>query len=522
MSHIRNLHALLCAACARKPDRIALEDEVRRVTYSDLQKEVDQLARKFQGMQLQPRARIAIWLDKSVDCVAAILACAGGGWICVPVNPRLKPDQVAHILEDCGAQALVTTLHRGDQLLEQTACVRASILVLVFGAKPAAAGPSPLRWLSELPQDTRRPLASPCDNDPAMILYTSGSSGRPKGVVVSHRNLIVGCHSVNEYLGTRESDVILALLPISFDAGLSQLTTGLLAGARVVLHTPLLPQKIPALVSRHGITSITAVPPLWSQLASASWHPEDAASVRLFANTGGHLSEPLLRSLRGIFRNATPFLMYGLTEAFRSTYLDPREVERRPSSIGKAIPNAEILVLREDGSRCAPDEPGELVHRGPLVSLGYWNDPDRTQERFRLLPRDLASGLVPEIAVWSGDIVRLDQEGFLYYVGRRDEQIKTAGYRISPTEIESVVAEVACVAEVVAFGIPAGDAGDTIVAVVVPRGESFDSEEVHRHCTRRLPPYMVPQIQLRDCLPLSPNGKFDRAALRASVLEART
>jgi len=521
MSHIRNLHDLLRSASSRAADRIALEDELRKVTYGELMQEAEQLARRFQGLKMQPHARIALLLEKSVDCVTAILACASGGWICVPINPRLKPDQVAHILDDCNAELLVTTAHRADQLLTDTPHLRAQVVLLGAPPQPAALGRT--RWIEELSEDARFLVASPCDTDPAMILYTSGSSGRPKGVVVSHRNLVVGCHSVNEYLGTCENDVILALLPISFDAGLSQVTTGLLAGARVVLHTPLLPQKIPALVALHGVTSITAVPPLWSLLANVPWRGVQAASVRLFANTGGHLPEPLLRSLRAIFHNAAPFLMYGLTEAFRSTYLDPREIKNRPSSIGKAIPNAEILVLREDGSLCGPEEPGELVHRGPLVTLGYWNNPDRTQERFRLLPRDHASGLIPEIAVWSGDIVRMDEDGYLYYIGRRDDQIKTAGYRISPTEIESVVAEVTCVAEVVAFGIPAGDIGDAIVAVVVPSAiPRFDIEEVHRHCVQKLPPYMVPRIHVRESLPRSPNGKFDRVALRASLLEAGT
>jgi acyl-coenzyme A synthetase/AMP-(fatty) acid ligase len=237
------------------------------------------------------------------------------------------------------------------------------------------------------------------------------------------------------------------------------------------------------------------------------------------------MSTRLLGRLRSLFPAARPYLMYGLTEAFRSTYLDPAEVDRRPGSIGKAIPGAEILVLREDGSPCAAGEPGELVHRGALVTLGYWNAPQLTAERFRPLPGTaLCTGRTPEYAVWSGDLVKRDDEGFLYFVGRRDEQIKSSGYRISPTELESLIAALPGVQDVAVFGVPAGDLGDAIYAALSSSENSQDpvalKARLEAQCRSALPSYMVPRLLLLDELPRSPNGKLDRPALKRLCLQA--
>jgi acyl-CoA synthetase (AMP-forming)/AMP-acid ligase II len=222
-----------------------------------------------------------------------------------------------------------------------------------------------------------------------------------------------------------------------------------------------------------------------------------------------------LDALRTLFPNAAPFLMYGLTEAFRSTYLDPSEVATRPDSIGKAIPNAEILVVRPDGTACDAGEQGELVHRGPLVALGYWDDPERTAERFRPAPGYNASWRAPEIAVWSGDTVVRDEEGFLYFVGRVDEMIKTSGYRVSPTEVEEAAYGTGLVRDVVALGVDDPALGQRIALVVTPVEASIDADDVLAVLRRSLPLYMVPSIvQLCDEIPRSPNGKFDRALLR--------
>lgn len=499
---MQTLATLLFDSSLRQPERPALLDERSALDYGSLASRVQQLAQVLLAAGLASQGRVAVVLDKSVEAAALLLATLHAGGIAVPVNPKLKAAQVAYIVRDCGAQLLVTTAHRAKELRPLIEDLPTQLVVADrLGELLSGCG-------------NTRPVHRRIDVDAAAILYTSGSTGQPKGVVASHRNLVAGCQAVNTYLGTRADDAILALLPISFDAGLSQVSTGLAAGAKVVLHTPLQAQRAAAAIAEHGITSITAVPPMWSLLAGADWSRIDTTTVRLIANTGGHMSRPLLQQLRTRFPNARPFLMYGLTEAFRSTYLDPDEVDRRPDSIGKAIPNAEILVLRPDGTPCEAHEPGELVHRGALVTLGYWNAPEKTAERFRPLPATLAQGLATEMAVWSGDVVRRDEDGFLYFVGRRDEMIKTSGYRISPTEIESVLAAAPGVLEAAAFGVPAGDIGDAIYATVVPAHEGFDPAAVQAHCAQALPAYMVPRLLTLDQLPRSANGKLDRVQLR--------
>jgi acyl-CoA ligase (AMP-forming) (exosortase A-associated) len=496
---------MLFQSAARRPGHVALQDERVELRYGELAARVRDDALRLLSLGLANQGRVAVFLEKSVDACALVLAAMHAGGIAVPLNPKLMPQQVRHIVADSGAELLLTTAAR---LGEMRAVLEGlDVRVLAVGE------------LAEVPADPARAPYRRIDTDPAALLYTSGSTGQPKGVIVSHLNLVVGCESVCEYLGIREDDVILSLLPISFDAGLSQVSTGLAVGARVVLHTPMLAQGTAALIARHRITAITAVPPMWSLLTQARWDAVDTSSVRLFANTGGHMSATLLGKLRAIFPQARPFLMYGLTEAFRSTYLDPDELARRPDSIGKAIPGAEVLVLREDGSECAPHEPGELVHRGPLVALGYWNAPQITAQRFRPFPNEgLCTGRTPEYAVWSGDSVKRDEEGFLYFLGRRDEQIKSNGYRISPTELENTISAMAGVQDVAVFGVPAGDIGDAVYAVVSPLKEERNGAalkaSLEAECRKTLPSYMMPRVLVLNELPRSPNGKLDRTALK--------
>jgi acyl-CoA ligase (AMP-forming) (exosortase A-associated) len=328
--------------------------------------------------------------------------------------------------------------------------------------------------------------------------------------------MVAGARSVAQYLENRPEDRILAALPLSFDAGFSQLTTAFHVGASVTLINYLVPRDVVDAVQRYRITGLTAVPPLWIQLAQLKWPEAARNSLRYIANTGGRMPKATLDRLRAALPRTLPYLMYGLTESFRSTYLPPSEVDRRPDSIGKAIPNAEILVVREDGSLCDANEPGELVHRGALVSLGYWNDPEKTAERFKPAPGQPSGLVMPEIAVWSGDTVRRDEEGFLYFITRRDEMIKTSGYRVSPTEVEEVVYGTGLVGEVAALGIPHPVLGQAIVVVATaPAGVDLDSQALLAQCRERLPAYMVPArvVEREGSLPRNPNGKIDRKLL---------
>jgi acyl-CoA ligase (AMP-forming) (exosortase A-associated) len=470
--------------------------------------------------------RVAVFLEKRIETAVAIFGTAAAGGVIVPVNPLLRPQQVGYILADCSVRVLITSPDRFAQLSESLAANSSVDLVILVDERPGTDAPKAvnggrlLSWAQLAAGDDTAPPIGTVDCDMAAILYTSGSTGRPKGVVLSHRNLLVGAESVSHYLGNSAQDTILSLLPLSFDAGLSQLTTAFNAGAHVVLMNYLLPGDVIRLCKKHEITGITGVPPFWIQVANLDWPQEVASRLRYFANTGGRMPKATLDRLRALFPQALPYLMYGLTEAFRSTYLDPAEIDRRPDSIGKAIPNAEILVLRPDGSRCAPGERGELVHRGPLVAMGYWNDPVKTAERFKAMPGQQASWRSPEVAVFSGDTVVADEEGFLYFVGRRDEMIKTSGYRVSPTEIEEVAYASGMVRDAVAIGVEDPTLGQRIVLIVSPIGQApLDGPALREALRRQLPQYMIPSsIVEMATVPTTPNGKFDRVLLREQLV----
>ncbi|GAB6054289.1 acyl-CoA ligase (AMP-forming), exosortase A system-associated [Magnetospira thiophila] len=511
---LSRLSDLIFESAATDPAALALKAGEATLDYNELAEAVRQSARGLLEQGLGRGERVAVYLEKRLETVVALFAIADAGGAFVPVNPVLKAAQVAHILQDCSVSLLITSAVRLQSLqgiLPQCPGLRGIVLV------DDTAGTGAIRW-SDLQASgaasTRQPHRL-TDMDMAAILYTSGSTGRPKGVVLSHRNLLAGAFSVASYLDNRPEDRILSVLPLSFDAGLSQLTTAFAVGARAVLLNYLLPRDVVTAVEREAITGLTGIPPLWIPLSQMSWPTAARDSLRYFANTGGALPQAALQRLRAQLPHSEPHLMYGLTEAFRSTTLPPSEVDRRPESMGKAVPNAEVLVVRPDGTVCDVDEPGELVHRGAFVALGYWNDPERTAQRFRPAPgRDPALPL-PETAVWSGDWVRRDAEGFLYFVGRKDEMIKTSGYRVSPTELEEVLYASGTIAEAVALGLPHPMLGQGILVLATPPdGGVADPEAVLAVCRADLPGFMVPhKVIFVEALPRNANGKFDRQGL---------
>lgn len=507
-------------AAQRTPRAVALRHDGQDLSYEELARLQRGFAQGLLAKGLQRGERVAVFLSKRFETVAAMFGTAEAGCTFVPVNPALKREQVAHILRDCNVRVLVTSPDRW-RLLASVAeqCPALQRVVLVGEANTQAERCELIAWDQFVQPEGRCANHAVIDVDMAAILYTSGSTGKPKGVVVSHRNLVSGAASVASYLGNHAADRILAVLPLSFDAGLSQVTTALTVGACAVLLDHTLPSEVLHVMQRERITGLTAVPPLWIQLAELSWPDSINQHLRYFANTGGKMPREILGRLRGLAPQAKPYLMYGLTEAFRSTYLPPEEADKRPDSMGKAIPNQQILVLRPDGSECDPDEPGELVHRGSTVALGYWNDPEKTAERFKPLPGRASGLMCPEMAVFSGDTVRRDAEGYLYFIGRRDEMIKTSGYRVSPVEIEEVIYGDERIAEVAAFGIEHPRLGQAIVVVVSARsGEALKAEHVQQLCRKHLPVYMVPvHVAVRTgALPRNPNGKIDRKTLSQS------
>lgn len=525
------IHDLIFETARRAPLAPALSWQGEQLSYCALAQSVREAAGSLLTLGLQRGARVAVYLEKRPENVSAMFGAAAAGGVFVPVNPLLKPEQVAYILADCNVTILVTSRERLAQLGPALVACPDLQTVLLTGAGDAQSRLGKVRVLAWTAVPTNVPDASApapaplwhavIDTDMAAILYTSGSTGRPKGVVLSHRNMLAGALSVSGYLRNTPEDRILCVLPLSFDYGLSQLTTAFASGACAVLMNYLLLRDIVEAVEQEAITGLAAVPPLWVQLSQLSWPL--STPLRYITNSGGVMQRSTLDRLRQSLPRTQVYLMYGLTEAFRSTYLAPEQLERRPDSIGQAIPNAEVLVLRPDGSVCDADEPGELVHRGALVALGYWNDAARTAERFKPLPPQ-ASGLVlPELAVWSGDTVRRDADGYLYFVGRSDDMIKTSGYRVSPAEIEEIVYASGLVGDAAALGLPHAVLGQAIALLVTPApGVQLLRDSVLAACRARLPSYMVPLwVEIRDgVLPRNPNGKIDRPLLARELARA--
>ncbi|MEN7536360.1 acyl-CoA ligase (AMP-forming), exosortase A system-associated [Aurantiacibacter flavus] len=469
---------------------LVLKHEV--LSWKDLRSRIGQLAGWLAARASEPGTRVASWAGKGELTCLLPLAAARAGVVHVPINPLLKRAQVAHILADCGASLLLGN--------------KARLALLEEGDLPE--GCAALEDLTALVWAQEAEALPPSTADPdtlAAILYTSGSTGRPKGVMLSHTNMWLGAVSVAHYLGMAADDVTLGVLPLSFDYGQNQLFSTWYAGGSVVPLDYLTPRDVVKACARHGVTTLAAVPPLWVQLIEQDWPAEATAPMRRLTNSGGALTEDMVRALRGMFPDARLFPMYGLTEAFRSTYLDPSMVDEHPTSMGRAIPFAEILVVDDKGE---PASEGELVHCGPLVAQGYWNDPERTAERFKPAPR---ASLYGGMAVYSGDMVRRDELGLLHFVGRSDAMIKSAGNRISPQEIEEAAVATGLASEAAAFGVPDARLGQAIHLVV--RG-SGDEEALRAALRADLPNFMQPAvIRWVEAMPLNPNGKIDRAAL---------
>jgi len=484
-------------------EAIALDGKAGTLSYAALEAETGRMAGWLAGLGLAPGARVASWVAKGQVACVMPLAAARAGLVHVPINPLLKRAQIAHILGDSGASLLVATPTRLATL--EGSDVPGGCRTLGEGDVAEE-----MRECAPLPPSFAEP------DSLAAILYTSGSTGRPKGVMLSHANLFLGAVAVADYLKLTPDDRVLGVLPLSFDYGQNQLFSSWAAGASVVPLDYLMARDVVKMVERERITSLAGVPPLWVQLTEIEWPSETAARIRRITNSGGALTRPLVAKLRALFPNAEIYPMYGLTEAFRSTYLPPDLVASHPESMGRAIPYAEILVCRPDGRVTDDGEPGELVHCGPLVAQGYWNDAERTAERFR--PAPVASRYGGR-AVWSGDTVRRERDGLLYFVGREDAMIKSAGNRISPSEVEEAAVAVVGVAEAVALGVPDDRLGQAVLLLVRLAKASDEASalaELSAHLKVELPNFMMPQdIRVVSEFPRNPNGKIDRVAIAA-------
>ncbi len=501
------------------PDAVALVDKAGAMTFAELEGGVSELAGWLAARGLSAGDRVATWLPKTRVACLMPLAVARAGLVHVPVNPLLRRAQVAHILGDSGARLLVTqgaragTLDAGD-VPDGCTIVDETDPLSLFPRERGGPGIPNVALCNPGPPPPRgNGMLAPSDADPdtlAAILYTSGSTGRPKGVMLSHANLWLGAISVAHYLKLEPEDRVLGVLPLSFDYGQNQLFSTWAAGASVAPLDYLVARDVVKAVERVGATTLAGVPPLWVQLLEAAWPAETAAQLKRLTNSGGALTPRLVRGLRERFPAADLYAMYGLTEAFRSTYLDPALIDTHPDAMGRAIPFAEVSVVKPDGTRAAPGEAGELVHAGPLVAQGYWQDAERTAQRFRPAPD--GNGM----AVWSGDTVVEGEDGLLRFVGRDDEMIKSAGNRISPLEVEEAVLAGDEAREAVAVGVPDERLGQAIVVMLT--GDAGGEAALRARLRTALPNFMQPANYLwRDKLPRNANGKLDRSAIATEV-----
>ncbi|MCC0806982.1 AMP-binding protein [Methylobacterium sp. W2] len=486
------LHDLLDGpACAS--ERIALVSGDERLSYGGMRAEVERLARRLREDGAEPGDRIAILLPKSIAECVAIFAINRVGAVVVPVHPSLRPRQVRHILDDCEARFLIS-----DAI---------QLAALDLAAPNPPRSPLIVRLAPDIVTAPPPGLAA--------ILYTSGSTGLPKGVMLSHANLLAGTRIVRGYLAIGPDDRILSVLPFSFDYGLNQLLTSIEQGACLVLLEFRFGDEVVRAIEHHRITVLAGVPTLWTLLTRAAPRlgKADLASLRILTNSGGAVPQETVARLGRALPHTDIVLMYGLTEAFRSTYLPPGEIDARPGSMGRAIPETEIFAVTADGRRTRPGEPGILHHRGPTVSLGYWNRPEDTA---RILVPDPRFPQDSTRVCRSGDLVVEDGDGYFRFLGREDAMIKSAGFRVSPTEVEEALMETGAFRAVAVIGLADAGLGQRIHAVAVPAGSSPAPEEVLQAVRRTLPPHMVPRaVETVPALPTTPNGKVDYKRLVA-------
>lgn len=462
--------------------------------------------------------RLGILLPKCRAEVEATFAAVRLGGVFVNLSPKTTLLRASEILRDCGFRCLVTTPRMARGLAAEASKVGC---LLVTVGSPTLGDPSFVPW-EAIPEAVfpNDPGAIPIDNDLAAILYTSGSSGRSKGVMISHRNLVDATFRLTDYLALRPVDRILAVLPMSAPWGVLQLTTALLARATAVLQPVAFPVELIHAVREQGITGLACMPPTWIQLVELLTSAgETLPSLRYVTSSGGVIPQRILEAFPRVFPNAQIFLTYGLTEAFRTTLLPPEWFSRKPGSLGRACANVDVFVIDPGRGICGPGQRGELVHRGAAVTLGYWNDPEGTASVYRPCP-ELRSLIGDEIVHYSGDIVEVDADGFLWFVGRKDSLIKVSGYRVSTEEIELAAAESGLVSNAVACGVPDPVFGQLIHLVVeVGVGISFCEESLFAHCRRVLASHMVPKrlTVWQGTMPRTGTGKIDRETVIRSL-----
>lgn len=502
------LHHAFEQAAARLPEKVALICGERRVPYGELQRAVHALARTLRAAGVAPGDRVLVMLDNTPEFAVAVHATLAAGAVFVPVSPQAKAAKIAFLAADTRSSAVITAapLAAGWSAgLREAASVRS----IVVAGGPTGADPREQAW----PDGQGPAVAVPrIDQDLAALIYTSGTTGHPKGVMLTHRNMLSAWASVQAYLGLREDDVIGLALPPAFSYGLYYLLMGLGLGATLVQERlAAFPIKIAEMLERERVTVFPGVPTLFAALLGLpSLARFDLAALRLLTNAAAALPEAHLQRLRAALPGARLYSMYGLTECKRASYLPPEELDRRPGSVGRGIPNQEHWLVDADGTRLPHGSTGELVIRGSHVMRGYWERPDETRERLRPGP------LPGEQVLHTGDLFRSDAEGWLYFVGRLDDIIKTRGEKVAPREVENTIYQLEGVTGCAVVGEPDAALGQAVKAYVTLRpGCTLGERDVIRHCLARLESYMVPKsVAFVDELPRTDSGKIRHASLR--------
>jgi long-chain acyl-CoA synthetase len=519
------LEQFLEQAAARAPGRTAIVCGDRRISYADLEADANRLAHAFLERGIERGDRVAICLENSIEAAIAIFATLKAGAVFMPIHPTTKPDKLAYLLNNSRAAALVCGGHQQAMLtgvLPQTPHLRQMITVggSVEALQSAAV---PLAAVEDILADTTLNTATPpkrCISiDLAALIYTSGSTGNAKGVMLTHLNMVTAATSITTYLENREDDVILNVLPMSFDYGLYQLLMSVRMGATLVLERgfTFLDELLQVMV-RERVTGLPLVPTIAAMLLQFDLGEYDLSSLRYITNTAAALPTEHIHQLRDRFPQARLFSMYGLTECKRVSYLPPDQLDIRPDSVGRGMPNQEVFLVDEDDVRLPNGSVGELVVRGAHVMKGYWENPAETAERLKPGP------LPGEMQLHTGDLFRSDEEGYLYFVGRRDDIIKTRGEKVAPREVENALCRHPDVLEATVFAVADELLGSAIHACVTLRSSGAATpQQLRRHCAAHLEEFMVPQVvTIREQIPRTPNGKFDRRLLASLATQRQT
>lgn len=498
----------------RLPDKVAIVSRERSITFGELLHEAVTTAQALREIGIAVGDRIGICMEKTVDQAVAILGVLFANAVVVPILPRLKAPNIRHIIENSGMSAMITDTDRLGEVTEFAGLTR-----LITGHGPVTHDWPNLPYMRRFVQPTR--FFDRIGNDNAAIIYSSGSTGRPKGILIAHRNLAEGADIVAEYLDTAEDDRIGCVLSFNFDYGMNQLWQTIRVGCTLILHELALPNDLFAMMTRERVTALPVMPVFITKMFDRRLKVDtsrfDFSALRYVCSTGGRLSADMIADLRSAFPRAKIYSMFGLTEAFRGTYLPPDKLDAFPGSVGHAIPDCQILVLDADGNECPPQVVGELVQRGATVTKGYWNDPENTAKTFRTHPR-----FPGETLVYSGDKVYKDENGFIYFVARADDMIKTKGFRVSPTEVEAEVLRHPAVVEAVAFAVPNISIGEDIAcAYTSADGKPIADVVLKQFLKSQLPNHMVPALLLHfDSFPILGNaGKHDRKLIKAQSYE---